>query len=157
MFWAGATSLGCSGNVARGRSLYAGGYYVEAAEVFERNENNLAEWPPEKRAAYGLYRSMTLLELGDVSGAQRWLHYCQWVQGRTPGALSTREMELVAQTQAKVDARLRVDPGTPAVTDEAVAAQGGQTPGEVAGTAATLPPGPGSAPSAPGAQKTLVP
>src|SRR5690606_10875377 len=72
---AGLTSPACTGNVKRGHALYSEGYYVEAAEVFERNERRLSEWPPDKRAAYGLYRGMTLLELGDLRGAGRWLAY----------------------------------------------------------------------------------
>jgi hypothetical protein len=152
-----ATSLGCSGNVSRGRALYADGYYVEAAEVFERNETKLGEWPPEKRAAYGLYRSMTLLELGDVAGAARWLHYCEWVQGRTPGALDGEQLQLVAQMHAKLDATEHRD-APPASSAGAVAAQSGQVPGPVSATQPALTPAatPTGAP-APATRKGLVP
>ncbi len=154
---AGLTSLGCSGNVSRGRALYADGYYVEAAEVFERNEAKLGEWPAEKRAAYGLYRSMTLLELGDVAGAARWLHYCEWVQGRTPGALDSDQIQLVAQVHAKLDAT-RLETAPPATSAGAVAAQSGQAPGAVSTTQPALTPAatPTGAPL-PTTRKGLVP
>ncbi len=143
VFGVGLASLGCSGNVSRGQALYADGYYVEAAEVFERNEKRLDEWPAEKRAAYGLYRSMTLLQLGDVSGAQRWIHYVHFVEGKTPGSLDSSEQVLLAQTEAKVDARLRTEPGPTTGTPGAVAAQSGQAPGKVTGSS-TLPSDPSS-------------
>jgi hypothetical protein len=151
------TSLGCSGNVSRGHALYADGYYVEAAEVFERNETKLGEWPPEKRAAYGLYRSMTLLELGDVAGAARWLHYCEWVQGQSPGSLDGEQLRLVAQMHAKLDAT-RIDNAPPASSAGAVAAQSGQAPGPVSATQPALTPAatPTGAP-APATRKGLVP
>ncbi len=150
-------SLSCSGNVSRGRALYADGYYVEAAEVFERNEGRLSEWPPEKRAAYGLYRSMTLFELGDVEGAARWLRYCEWVQGSTPGSLDAQQLTLVARMHAKLETQQPVAP--PAPSSDAVAAQNGQSPAPVSGVAPALTPtaAPPGAPAAPAQRRGLVP
>lgn len=151
-------SLSCSGNVSRGRALYADGYYVEAAEVFERNEGRLGEWPPEKRAAYGLYRSMTLFELGDVEGAARWLKYCEWVQGSTPGSLDDQQLALVAQMHAKLETQKPlVAPPTP--SSDAVAAQNGQSPAPVSGVTPALTPtaAPTGSPTAPVQRRGLVP
>jgi tetratricopeptide (TPR) repeat protein len=109
------SGVGCGGNVARGHTLYNGGYYIEAAEVFERNERRLSEWPPDKRAAYGLYRGMTLLQLGDLHGARRWLAYARWVASEHPGALQRSEIALLDQGQHNLDLRLGRPPGAPPV------------------------------------------
>lgn len=98
--------IGCSGHVSRGHALYSEGYYVEAAEVFERNERRLSEWPPDKRATYGLYRGLTLLQLGDLQGAARWLAYARWVASEHPGALGSQEVALLDQSQHTLDLRL---------------------------------------------------
>jgi|SRR5690554_4759663 len=98
--------LACGGHVSRGHSLYAEGYYVEAAEVFERSEARLSSWPPRERAAYGLYRGMTLLELGDLQGAARWLAYARWVADENPGALDGGKMQLLAQSQQNLNRQL---------------------------------------------------
>lgn len=103
---AGLLGAACGGNVKRGHTLYQEGYYVEAAEVFERNERRLSEWPPDKRAAYGLYRGMTLLQLGDLQGAARWLAYARWIASEHPGALPAHELTLLAQSQQTLDYRL---------------------------------------------------
>lgn len=133
---AGLTSPACTGNVKRGHALYSEGYYVEAAEVFERNERRLSEWPPDKRAAYGLYRGMTLLELGDLRGAGRWLAYARWVAGEHPGVLPAQEQALLAQSQRTLDARL----GRPGLdgSSPVIATTGGPP----------SPPGPASTPGA---------
>ncbi len=96
----------CGGHVSRGHSLYDGGYYVEAAELFERSEARLSSWPPRDRAAYGLYRGMTLLELGDLQGAARWLAYARWIADENPGALDRGEAQLLVQSQQSLDRQL---------------------------------------------------
>lgn len=98
--------VACGGHVSRGHALYDGGYYVEAAEVFERNERRLSDWPPQKRAAYGLYRGMTLLQLGDLQGAARWLAYARWVASENPEALGSREVALLTHSQRDLDQQL---------------------------------------------------
>lgn len=121
MLLASLLGAACGGNVKRGHTLYSEGYYVEAAEVFERTERRLSEWPPDKRAAYGLYRGMTLLELGDLQGATRWLAYARWVASEHPGALPTREQVLLARSQQTLDYRL----GQPALAAPPVIATAG--------------------------------
>ena len=78
---------GCETHVRRGSTLYGDGRYVEAAEVFEQTEYRLANFTPRERAEYGLYRGMTLLVLGDLPNARRWLTYAYEVERVVPGAL----------------------------------------------------------------------
>ena len=80
--------LACSTSVRRGATLYADGRYIEAAEVFERNEHQLRALSPQEQAEYGIYRGMTLLALGDVASAQRWMAYAYDVERANPGTLS---------------------------------------------------------------------
>lgn len=150
--WAGivlvsATLLevGCSGNVARGHTLYSDGYYVEAAEVFERSERRLSEWPPEKRAAYGLYRGMTLLQLGDLQGARRWLAYAHWVAGEHPGALRSEEVALLDRSQQDLNLRLGRPPGESPVRVLVTAEPPMAAPPAPAGPASGTPPAPPAA------------
>lgn len=78
---------GCSTYVKHGTALYANGHYIEAAEVFERTEYRLHDSSPRQRAEYGLYRGMTLLVLGDLNNARRWLAYSYEVERIHPGSL----------------------------------------------------------------------
>jgi hypothetical protein len=77
----------CEGYVKRGSTLYTERRYVEAAEVFERTENRLTESTPRQRAEYGLYRGLTLLVLGDLIHAERWLAYAHEIERALPGTL----------------------------------------------------------------------
>src|SRR5688572_17609889 len=63
----------CTFYVHRGSDLYFQGRYIEAAQVLEQTESRLTEADPVERAEYGLYRGVTLLRLGDLDGALRWL------------------------------------------------------------------------------------
>ena len=74
----------CANSVRRGEALYADGRYIEAAEVFERNEYQLSELAPEEQAEYGVYRAMTLLALGDTANAGRWISYTYEVERANP-------------------------------------------------------------------------
>lgn len=100
----------CSSKVARGHALYSDGYYVEAAEVFERNERRLSEWPPTERATYGLYRGLTLMQLGDLKGAARWFAYARWVASEHPSVLPPQEAALLAQSEQVLNQRLGRSP-----------------------------------------------
>jgi len=77
-------------HVDHGRTLYANGHYVEAAAVFEQGESSMAEADQKECAQYGTYRGLTLLVLGDLAQAERWLAYAYAMEQREPGVLNPR-------------------------------------------------------------------
>lgn len=90
-------SSGCAAHyVSRGADLYAGGRYIEAAEVFERTEKRLATTSTSERCRYGLYRGATLLALGDSSRAETWLAYSSQILQTEPDALSEEEHAMLS-------------------------------------------------------------
>ena len=97
--------VGCSFFVDRGSDLYFQGRYIEAAHVLEKTENRLEGGSPGERAAYGLYRGATLLRLGDLGGAERWLDFARRTEIQFPGSLSRGELQLLRETLIN----LRVD------------------------------------------------
>jgi hypothetical protein len=107
-----ALALGaCGGHfVARGADLYDDGQYVEAAEVFERTEERLAQSPSDERARFGLYRGATYLKLGDAVHAARWLGYARSVVTSYPSALDSGELQLL---EASLKALATVKPAPP--------------------------------------------
>lgn len=70
----GLSACGSSA-VSRGASYYAEGRYIDAAQLFEQTEPRLSGYDGGERALYGLYRGSTLLALGDVDAAERWLSF----------------------------------------------------------------------------------
>lgn len=87
---------GCGSQyVTRGAELYAGGFYIEAAEVFERTERRLVEASPSEQAQYGLYRGATLLALGDSRRARHWLRYSEKLLTTDPALLSDEERSML--------------------------------------------------------------
>ena len=88
--------------MARGADLYAGGRYIEAAEVFERTEPRLANTSTSDRARYGLYRGATLLALGDTSRAEAWLSFSLRITHQDPGVLSREENEMLTRALSLV-------------------------------------------------------
>jgi hypothetical protein len=154
---------GCSSYVKRGAALYADGRYVEAAEVYERTEARLPESSPRQRAEYGLYRGLTLLVLGDLRNAHRWLTYAYDVERAAPGSLGTDRRMMLDRGWRELGQRTRVGP--PHTTPTAVAARQPEPP--AAPTEPVAPPssgsesgsGSGSGRSSDGAvpQRTLVP
>lgn len=93
----------CASNNDRGRVLFAEGRYIEAAEVFEHSEAQLAEREGAEHAHYGLYRGMTLLRLGDLDGAAKWLHFARTAEARTPHSLGLRESTALKQAWELLD------------------------------------------------------
>ena len=81
--------------MARGAELYEDGRYVDAAEVFERTEERLAQSPSDERARFGLYRGATYLKLGDAVHAARWLGYARSVVTSDPNALDSGELAML--------------------------------------------------------------
>jgi tetratricopeptide (TPR) repeat protein len=140
----------CSGYVKRGSSLYADGRYVEAAEVFERTEYRLNEAEPRERAEYAMYRGMTLLVLGDLRGAQRWLAYAYEVERHTPGSLRADRRALLDRGWFELGQRLRSEP-PPAKEPTGTAIAASQPPAPV-----PQPPPDGASPPVED-ERTLVP
>jgi hypothetical protein len=87
--------VGCANSVRRGATLYSDGRYIEAAEVFERNEYHLGEMSPREQADYGLYRGVTMQMLGDLANAQRWMSYSYDVERANPGSLTAERRQLL--------------------------------------------------------------
>ena len=96
--------------VRRGEVLYHEGRYVEAAEVFELTEQNLAESGPAVRAEYCLYRGLTFLRLDDLASARVWLGHATRLEQKNPGMLSTVQQSLLARGRSELDQRLATAP-----------------------------------------------
>ena len=113
------TGGGCAARyVSHGTDLYDDGHYVEAAEVFERTEERLAQSSSSERARFGLYRGATFLKLGDVDHAARWLGYARSIVKSDPDALSNDDTALLG---ASLKALGNAKPAAPERTDSEVA------------------------------------
>jgi hypothetical protein len=91
-------SPACTHYVGRGGDLYYQGRYIEAAHVLEKTEPRLTGASRLEQATYGLYRGATLLRLGDLGGAMRWLEYCRRLEAAHPGVLRADQLELLQET-----------------------------------------------------------
>ena len=96
----------CTHSVGRGSELYYEGRYIEAAHVLEMSEARVTSAPPLEQAVYGLYRGATLLRLGDLEGAERWLGYARQRVQQHPGTLSPAQAELLDETSIALHADL---------------------------------------------------
>jgi tetratricopeptide (TPR) repeat protein len=123
-----ATCAGCGSYVKRGTTLYTDGRYVEAAEVFEQSEYRLRDSSAREQAEYGLYRGLTLLVLGDLNNAQRWLAYSYEVERYTPDALPSDQRALLDRGWLEVGQRLRRVPAPPALSRPGTAVATRQRP-----------------------------
>jgi hypothetical protein len=92
------TASGCAHYGGRGGDLYYQGRYIEAAHVLEKTEPQLTAALPLEQASYGLYRGATLLRLGDLEGAMRWLEYCRRLEATRPGVLRADQLELLQES-----------------------------------------------------------
>ncbi len=119
-----AAVAGCGNYVQRGGTLYADGRYIEAAEVFERTERRLGEYTPKERAEYGLYRGMTLLVLGDLSHAHRWLAYAYEIERANPGSLRSDRRALLDRGWFELGQRNKGTSPSPSPPSTALAASG---------------------------------
>ena len=96
-----AALSGCAATtVERGAEFYDERRYIDAAQVFEHNEQQLEEYEAKERAEYAVYRGATLLALGDRNGARQWLAYGARVGGRL---LSPRDRALLDQSLKAVE------------------------------------------------------
>jgi len=66
--------------VGRAETAYDQGRYLEVAESLARHEPDLDQLPMWKKARYGLYRGLALLQLGDPEEGRRWLHFARDVE-----------------------------------------------------------------------------
>jgi hypothetical protein len=124
-----ATGVGCAAHyVSRGADLYAGGRYIEAAEVFERTEKRLASSGSADRARYGLYRGATLLALGDGARAQTWLSYTSQILQSEPSALSEEEHTMLTRALRVAATRQGATPALPPPDGATVATSRPLTP-----------------------------
>lgn len=147
-----ATLSGCAREpVKRGTNLYAGGHYIEAAEVFERTENRLPDMSAQEQARYGLYRGLTLLVLGDLRGAHHWFSYARNVEQRHPGSLGQQRVALLERGSYELVNRTRYAPA-PASAASAVAVS---PPHEAPAPPPALAPPPGA--NQPDQKRSLVP
>jgi tetratricopeptide (TPR) repeat protein len=116
------TLTACEGYIRRGSTLYADGRYIEAAEVFERTEDRLPQSTPREKAEYGLYRGMTLLVLGDLDQARRWLGYAYEIERTQPGTLRHDRRALLDRGWFELDQRFqREAPGNSEPRERAIA------------------------------------
>ncbi len=125
---------GCSSYVKRGGALYAEGRYVEAAEVFEHTEAQLGQASVREKAEYGTYRGLTLLVLGDLRNAHRWLGYAYQLERLYPGSLRSRERSALDRGWYELGARIRSQTPAAVIPPSAIAVS--QPPGSPAPLAA---------------------
>lgn len=78
--------------LGKAEDAYDDGRYFEVAEDLADREDAMRDSPASKRARYGLYRGLSLLELGDDEGAEQWLAYARDVEA-AHHTLSKRQRE----------------------------------------------------------------
>jgi hypothetical protein len=110
---------GCDRYVVRAQRAYHDGRYLEAAERLAQHQQELSELPPRRQAEYGLYLGLSLLMLGEIEGARRWLSYAYEVERAEPGALRPEQRAELdrgwAQLSAALAAARAVEQAVPAV------------------------------------------
>lgn len=96
---------GCANATQRGKALYVEGRLIEAAEVFEHGEENLSNLNNQECIRYGLYRGATLLKLGDLDGAARWLYFAQQAESHHPSSIELSESQMLRLAFKDLDRR----------------------------------------------------
>lgn len=81
--------------VGRAQTAYEQGRYLEVAESLARHEPELERLPTSKRARYGLYRGLALIQLGDPEEGRRWLHYARDLE-LSEATLSERQRQALS-------------------------------------------------------------
>lgn len=72
-------------------TAYGEGRYLEAAEDLAQHETEVGQLSPARRAQYGMYRGLSLLKLGELDAARRWLEYSMEVERMAPGSLAPHQ------------------------------------------------------------------
>ncbi|HMA93158.1 MAG TPA: hypothetical protein VKP30_10760 [Polyangiaceae bacterium] len=120
----------CANPIQRGKALYVEGRLVEAAEVFEHGEDNLATLNSQECIRYGLYRGATLLKLGDLDGAARWLYFAQQAESHHPGSIELSDVQMLRLAFKDLDRRrLLVKPSLDPLKGAVARANGGEVLG----------------------------
>jgi len=114
--------VACANHLRRATTLYDNGRYIEAAEVFEHTEYLVETAPPKDRAEYATYRGLTLLGLGDLRNAERWLAYAYQVEEASPGSLRPEVRSALDAGWESLGDRLRSGPPPPMSPPTALAA-----------------------------------
>ncbi len=83
---------GCYVQLNRARVAYSDGRYLEVAETLAAQEHTVSSLPVRRQAEYGMYRGLSLLQLGDPEGAHRWLAFSYDVIRRAPESLSHHQL-----------------------------------------------------------------
>jgi hypothetical protein len=96
--------------VRRAESAYESGRYLEAAEDLAAHEQEVEQLPPAHRAQYGVYRGLSLLELGELEDAQRWLRYSATVEELAPGSLAPYQRMQLDRGLARIKKRSATAP-----------------------------------------------
>ena len=78
---------GCATFLGRGKRDYAQGLYLQASEEFAQHEEDVPYLSPSAQVDYGLYRGLSLMNLGDARGAHRWLAFANQVEKDNPGSM----------------------------------------------------------------------
>lgn len=117
----------CEAHVDHACTLYTQGRLVDAAAAFDEGERDLGRASPRERARYGLYRGLTLLDLGEVSHAQRWLGFARDEERAHPGALGAEQRAALDHGWATVTARLGASPPRAAALAPGAASAPGRT------------------------------
>jgi hypothetical protein len=102
---------GCGGYVGRARRAYNDGRYLDAAERLAEREHDVAELSSRQQAEYGLYRGLSLLMLGDATGAHRWLSFAYEIERQEGGALKAEQRGQLDRGWAQLAATLAAAQG----------------------------------------------
>lgn len=134
-----ALLAGCGAHyLSRGVDLYAGGHYIEAAEVFERTEKRLPDASPSECARYGLYRGATLLALGDTMRATTWLGYSKSIVDEHGDALSVEDRDMLGRALKLVASRRNTTPSLPSGDGSTIATRPARSAAETVPDAAEV-------------------
>jgi len=93
---------GCGGYIGRAERAYHDGRYLEVAESLGDHEGEVGKLSPRGQAHYGLYLGLSLEQLGDRDGAERWLGFAGEIDARQPGALRPEERRKLDEARGRL-------------------------------------------------------
>jgi hypothetical protein len=125
-------AAGCGGYLSSAQRAYNDGRYLEAAEKLGDHEDEVAQLSPRGKVSYGLYYGLSLMMLGDLDNAERWLLFAEGVEAQKPGTLRADERAEISAARTRIakisseEPALAKQPTSP--TLEGAANAGGATP-----------------------------